>query len=96
MDTHFTLGRLMIDGSMAEDLADCYGTPTMLGDIVVTRVRSVVAGMVTVDGDVDPVDGEIANRHSVARREHFAFGDTKIELPSDVRAGDVLALVSKA
>lgn len=101
-DTHFHLGRLVIDTTVAEDLADCCGTPTMLGGVLLTRVRSVLAGIVTVDGQSSPMlapgvlGAEIANRHSVASREYFAFGDRKIELPSDVRAGDVLALVPKS
>lgn len=92
--THFHLGRLMVDGVCVEDLADCDGTPTRLGGVVVTRVRSVLAGTVGVDAAAcDCVAAEVANRHSVAGREFFAFGDGKVALPSDVRAGDLLALI---
>lgn len=79
-----------------EDHADCYGTPSLLDGVLVTRVRSVIAGVVRIDGECAcPADAEIASRHSVAAREFFALGDTKIELPSDVRAGDVLAVIPK-
>ncbi len=95
--TRYHLGRLTFDGTAAEDVADCMGTPAMFDGVLVTRVRSVIAGIVRIDGTIDDVaDAEIAGRHSVAGREFFAVGDTKIELPSDVRAGDVLALVPKS
>lgn len=91
----FRLGRLIVDGTCVEDYADCHGTPSAVGGVVIARVRSVIAGIVTVDADCDVTAAEIANRHSVAGREMFALGDTKVELPADVRAGDVLALISK-
>lgn len=80
-----------------EDLADCQGTPTVIGAVVVARVRSVIAGTVALDtGDGDFSDAAVANRHSVARSVKYVFGEGKIELPSDVRAGDVLALLTKS
>ena len=94
--TGYHLGRITLDGVAVEDHADCYGTPSLLDGVLVTRVRSVIAGVVRIDGECAcPADAEIASRHSVAAREFFALGDTKIELPSDVRAGDVLAVIPK-
>lgn len=94
--THYHLGRIVIGDVLVEDYADCYGTPSMLDGVFVTRVRSVIAGIVRIDGECIPEVGEIAGRHSVGPRQFFALGDTKIELPSDVRAGDVLAIVPKS
>lgn len=95
--THYHLGRIVVDDVAIEDFADCYGTPSVLDGVLVTRVRSVIAGVVRIDGECgDIAAGELANRHSVQSREFFALGDTKIELPSDVRAGDVLAVIPKA
>lgn len=94
--TCYHLGRIVVDDVAVEDVADCNGTPTMFDGLLVTRVRSVIAGTVRIDGEcTDITDAEIAGRHSVQAREFFVLGDCKIELPSDVRAGDVLALIPK-
>lgn len=93
--TRYHLGRIVIDDVVVEDYADCHGTPSALDAVLITRVRSVIAGVVRIDGDCEhPVDAEVANRHSVQPRQFYALGDTKIELPSDVRAGDVLAVLT--
>nr|WP_143545465.1 hypothetical protein [Rhodococcus sp. 15-1154-1] len=95
--TGFRDGRLMVDGVFVDDFADCEGTPARLGWVVVTRVRSVIAGIVRVDAVLGCVEvADIANRHSVVGRQFFAMGDAKVELPSDVRAGDLLAVIPEA
>lgn len=95
-ETHYHLGRVVSGGVVVEDYADCHGTPCMLDGILLTRVRSVIAGVVRIDGSCGQIAaGELAGSHSVQARQFFALGDTKIELPSDVRAGDVLAVIPK-
>ncbi|MGA9869838.1 MAG: hypothetical protein WBQ44_01635 [Rhodococcus sp. (in: high G+C Gram-positive bacteria)] len=96
-DTCYHLGRIVVDGCALEDLADCEGTPTSIDGVMVTRVRSVIAGVVTIDAPPgEYVDAAVANRHCTARLEFFGLGNSKVELPCDVRAGDVLALVAEA
>lgn len=91
--TRYSQGRLRVGEVFVEDVADCHGTPVHVGAVVVARVRSVIAGTVRIDASGEVLDAAIANRHSLVGGSKFAIGDGKVELPADVRAGDVLALI---
>lgn len=100
-DTHCVCGRITVDGVALEDLADAQGTPVQWGSILVTRVRSVIAGEVGVDAEFgDLRQAVVVNRHSVgAVVKVDVHGPGRrcvspVELPADLRAGDVLALVT--
>ncbi|MGW4112435.1 hypothetical protein ACWEFJ_16295 [Actinosynnema sp. NPDC004786] len=62
----------------------------------VGRVRSVRAGAVEVDGPVGPVMRVLARPSSAVARDHAVVGPfgeaTRVSLPADVRAGDLLAV----
>ncbi|OZD81540.1 hypothetical protein CH273_12645 [Rhodococcus sp. 05-339-2] len=100
-DTHCVCGRITVDGVALEDLADAQGTPVQWGSILVTRVRSVIAGEVGVDAEfADLRQAVVVNRHSVGPVVKVdVHGPGRrcvgpVELPADLRAGDVLALVT--
>ncbi|OZD71376.1 hypothetical protein CH272_01655 [Rhodococcus sp. 05-340-1] len=100
-DTHCVCGRITVDGVALEDLADAQGTPVQWGSILVTRVRSVIAGEVGVDADFgDLLQAVVVNRHSVGpvvKVDVHGPGRrcvSPVELPADLRAGDVVALVT--
>ncbi|WP_206488093.1 hypothetical protein [Rhodococcus sp. KRD162] len=99
-DTCCVCGRITVDGLALEDLADAQGTPVRWGPILVTRVRSVIAGEVGVDAEFgDLLQAVVVNRHSVgAVIKVDVHGPGRgcvvpVELPADLRAGDVLALI---
>lgn len=99
-DTHCVHGRIVVDGMALEDLADAQGTPVQLGRILLTRVRSVIAGEVGVDAEFgDVLQAVVVNRHSIgAVRKVDVHAPRRscvspAELPADLRAGDVLALI---
>lgn len=95
---HYLHGRITVGGVALEDLADSCGTPVSVAGVVVARVRSVICGRVTVDGEVEgECSVRVANRHSLQADSHFTLiGCTgscvDVDLPCDVRAGDVVAL----
>jgi hypothetical protein len=94
-------GRITVDGVALEDVADAEGTPVQWGRILITRVRSVIAGEVGVDAEFgDLLQAVVVNRHSVGpvvKVDVHGPGRccvSPVELPADLRAGDVLALVT--
>ncbi|WP_415975385.1 hypothetical protein [Rhodococcus sp. 077-4] len=100
-DTHCVCGRITVDGVALEDVADAQGTPVQWGTILVTRVRSVIAGEVGVDAEFgDLRQAVVVNRHSTGRvLKVDVHGPGRrcvspVELPADLRAGDVLAFVT--
>ncbi|WP_032381678.1 hypothetical protein [Rhodococcoides fascians] len=100
-DTHCVCGRITVDGVALEDVADAEGTPVQWGRILITRVRSVIAGEVGVDAEFgDLQQAVVVNRHSVGpvvKVDVHGPGRScvsPVELPADLRAGDVVALVT--
>ncbi|MBY4380784.1 hypothetical protein HQO24_05310 [Rhodococcus fascians] len=100
-DTHCVCGRITVDGVALEDVADAEGTPVHWGRILITRVRSVIAGEVGVDAEFgDLQQAVVVNRHSVGpvvKVDVHGPGRccvSPVELPADLRAGDVVALVT--
>ncbi len=94
-------GRITVDGVALEDVADAEGTPVQWGRILITRVRSVIAGEVGVDAEFgDLQQAVVVNRHSVGPvvkvDVHGPWRScvSPVELPADLRAGDVVALVT--
>ncbi|AMY23966.1 hypothetical protein [Rhodococcoides fascians] len=100
-NTHCVYGRITVDGVALEDVADAEGTPVQWGRILITRVRSVIAGEVGVDAEFgDLQQAVVVNRHSVGpvvKVDVHGPGRrcvSPVELPADLRAGDVVALVT--
>ena len=108
VDTHYDdWGRVTVDGTALEDVADRFGTPTTAGDIALFRVDFVepeVDGHTFVWVDAGPVDGlssnvVLANRHSCGPQVRATVlgrsgRDIALgaQLPFDVHAGEVIAI----